>query len=73
MSSVATGYQKKKIIIIMVCYISLKLIDSINAFTLDHIIFAGWIVMGSLVAIVTVLAGIVITILLIVIFVLWKR
>ena len=34
---------------------------------------AGWIVMGSLTAIVSVLAGIVITVLLIVIFVLLKR
>ena len=53
--------------------LNLKLIDSINAFTLDLLILAGWIVMGSLVAIVAVLAGIVITILLIVIYVLWKR
>ena len=39
----------------------------------DLLILAGWIVMGSLAAIVAVLAGIVITILLIVIYVLWKR
>ena len=35
--------------------------------------FAGWIVMGSLVAVIGVLSGVVITILLIVIYVLWKR
>ena len=38
-----------------------------------HNSLAGWTVMGSLVAIVAVLAGIVITILLIVIHMLWKR